>query len=281
MAWARSDRAAVRSASTTDGTLLNVAIDGLLLDIDGVLAVSWEALPGAVDALRRLRDDDIPLRLITNTTTKTRADLAGTLREAAFDVTEEEIVTAVVATAEYLRTAHPGARVFVLSDGDARADLAGIELAAVDDADVIVIGGACDDFTYGTMNRIFRRLMDGAVLVGMHRNLFWKTADGWELDGGAYIAGLEEAADTRATICGKPEKAYFDAALAMLGVAASRAGMVGDDIVNDVLAAQAAGLTGILVRTGKYRAGDERRDDGRPDHVVESFAAVPALLGSV
>ena len=74
----------------------------------------------------------------------------------------------------------------------------------VDEADVIVIGGACDDFTYATMNRIFRRLMDGAVLVGMHRNLFWKTSDGWELDGGAYIAGLEEAAETRATICGKP-----------------------------------------------------------------------------
>src|SRR5688500_8352076 len=124
-------------------------------------------------------------------------------------------------------------------------------------------------------------MMKCAVLVGMHLNLFWKTADGWELDGGAYIAGLEEAADTRATICGKPEKTYFDAALAMLGVEASRAGMVGDDIVNDVLGAQAAGLTGILVRTGKYRTGDERRDDGRPDHVVESFAAVPALLGSV
>ena len=271
---------AVRSGSACDDTLLIVAIDGLLLDIDGVLAVSWEALPGAVDAMRRLRDRGVPFRLITNTTTKTRADLAGTLTEAGFDVVGEDIVTAVVATAAYLSTAHPGAKVFVLSDGDASEDLAGIELVAADDADVIVIGGACDDFTYGTMNRIFRRLMDGASLVGMHRNLFWKTSEGWELDGGAYIAGLEEAADTKATICGKPEKAYFDSALAMLGVTADRAAMVGDDIVNDILGAQVAGLTGILVRTGKYRAGDEDRDDGRPDHVVPSFADVPELLGS-
>jgi HAD superfamily hydrolase (TIGR01458 family) len=130
------------------------------------------------------------------------------------------------------------------------------------------------------MNRIFRRLMDDAALVGMHRNLFWKTADGWELDGGAYIAGLEEAADTRGAICGKPEKAYFDAALTMLGLEADRAAMVGDDIVNDVLGAQAAGLTGILVRTGKYRAGDDARDGGRPDHVLDSFADVPSFLGS-
>ena len=257
-----------------------MAIEGLLLDIDGVLAVSWEALPGAVDALRRLREDGLPLRMITNTTTKTRADLASTLRDAGFDVGDEEIVSAVVATAAYLRDAHPGAKVFVLSDGDATEDLAGVELVAVDDADVVVIGGACDEFTYGTMNRIFRRLMDGASLVGMHRNLFWKTSEGWELDGGAYIAGLEEAANTKATICGKPEKAYFDAALAMLGVDADRAAMVGDDIVNDILGAQAAGLTGILVRTGKYREGDEDRPDGRPDHVLGSFADVPEFLGS-
>ena len=246
---------AARSGSARDGTLPIVTIDGLLLDIDGVLAVSWEALPGSVDALQRLRDADVPFRLITNTTTKTRADLAATLRDAGFDVSDEEIVTAVVATAEHLRVAHPGARVFVLSDGDATADLAGIDLTDVDDAEVIVIGGACDDFTYATLNKIFRRLMDGAALVGMHRNLFWKTAEGWELDGGAYLAGLEEAADIRATICGKPEKAYFDAGLAMLGVTADRAAMVGDDIVNDIIGAQAAGLTGILVRTGKYPTG--------------------------
>lgn len=252
----------------------------MLLDIDGVLAVSWEALPGAVDAMKRLREDGIPFRLITNTTTKTRAGLADTLRDAGFDVGEEEIVTAVVATTANLRAAHPGAKVFVLSDGDATEDLAGIELVTVEDADVIVIGGACEDFTYATMNKIFRRLMDGASLVGMHRNLFWKTSEGWELDGGAYIAGLEEAASTRATICGKPERAYFDAALAMLGVDAAHAAMVGDDMVNDILGAQAAGLTGILVRTGKYRAGDEDHPEGRPDHILASFADVPALVGS-
>ena len=272
---------AARSGSARDGTLPIVTIDGLLLDIDGVLAVSWEALPGSVDALQRLRDAGVPFRLITNTTTKTRADLAATLRDAGFDVSDEEIVTAVVATAEHLRIAHPGARVFVLSDGDATADLAGIDLTDVDDAEVIVMGGACDEFTYATLNKIFRRLMDGAALVGMHRNLFWKTAEGWELDGGAYLAGLEEAADVRATICGKPEKTYFDAGLAMLGVTADRAAMVGDDIVNDIIGAQAAGLTGILVRTGKYRPGDELRDDGRPDHILDSFAAVPDFLGSI
>jgi HAD superfamily hydrolase (TIGR01458 family) len=128
------------------------------------------------------------------------------------------------------------------------------------------------------MNRIFRRLMDGARLVGMHRNLFWKTDEGWELDGGAYITALEEAAGIKAAICGKPEEAYFSAALDGLGVGADRTAMVGDDILNDVVGAKAVGLTGILVRTGKYRPGDEAKHGVQPDHVVGSIADIPALV---
>ena len=254
-------------------------VDGLLLDIDGVLSVSWEPIEGSIETLSWLREQGLPFRLITNTTTHTRDALASTLRDAGFRVEAGEIVTAVVATAEYLRSHHPGARVFLLSDGDARGDLDGVDLVGPNEpADVVVIGGASDDFTYATLNRIFRSLMDGAVLVGMHRNMFWRTTDGLELDGGAFIAGLEEAAGTTAVICGKPAPAYFEAALGMLGVPAARTAMVGDDIVNDVFGAQRTGMTGVLVRTGKFRDADLERDDGAPDHVIDAFAVLPTLL---
>jgi HAD superfamily hydrolase (TIGR01458 family) len=253
-------------------------VDGLLLDIDGVLTVSWEPIPGAIDAIAAFRRQGVPFRLITNTTTHTRAGLAATLDAAGFDVDAREIVTAVTATASHLRTRHPDAGVFVLSDGDASDDLEGVRLVDVERADVIVIGGACDDFTYATMNRVFRRLMDGAALVGMHRNLFWRTRGGWELDGGAYVAGLEQAAGIEATICGKPATAYFDAALELLGLPASRTAMVGDDVVNDIAGAQAAAIHGVLVRTGKFR--DDDLVNGAPDTVLDSLADVPAWLGS-
>lgn len=256
-----------------------MTIEALLLDIDGVLSVSWVPIPGAIDALARLRGAGVPFRLITNTTTKTRHDLAVTLRDAGFDVADEEVVTAVVATAAHLRSRHPGAKAFVLSDGDATADLDGVELVTdAAAADVIVLGGASEGFTYDTMNRIFRRLMEGAELIGMHRNLFWKTADGWELDAGAYLAGLEQAAGVLATICGKPEPASFRAALEALGVRPDRAAMVGDDVLNDVMGAQALGITGVLVRTGKYREGDERSAGVPPDVVIGSIADVPELV---
>ncbi len=255
-------------------------VDALLLDIDGVLATSWQPLPGAVRAMEWLRREGTPFRLITNTTTHTRRGLAETLEAAGFDVAAHQIVTAVVATASYLRTTHATARVFVVTDGDPGEDLEGVERVDTPaDADVIVIGGAGDAFTYATMNGIFRRLMDGATLIGMHRNLFWKTKAGWELDSGAFIAGLEQAAGVTAEICGKPARAYFEAALDELGVPAGRAAMVGDDIVNDVTGAQDAGLVGVLVRTGKFRESDLAL--GAPDVVLDALTDLPAWLEGV
>ncbi len=255
-----------------------VGIDGVLLDIDGVLEVSWEQIPGAADAVAWLRAQGIPFRLITNTTTHGREELAGMVRDTGIEVSGEDVVTAVVMTGAYLRAHHPGARVFLLSDGDPRADLPGVELVE-DGAEVVVIGGAGDGFSYETVNRAFQMLMDGAALVGMHRNLYWRTRDGFELDGGAFIAGLEEAAGVKAVVCGKPSPDFFHEVVAMLGTDAGRTAMVGDDIVNDVLGAQAAGLTGILVQTGKFLPEDLGRAPGRPDLVIDSIADLPAVLG--
>jgi HAD superfamily hydrolase (TIGR01458 family) len=252
-------------------------VDGLLLDIDGVLAVSWKPIPGSVRTIEWLRREGVPFRLVTNTTTYTRRRLAERLGRCGLDVRPDEIVTAVVATAEYLRTSHAGAKAFVLSDGDAAGDLDGVALVDnPDDADVVVLGGAGDDFSYATLNRIFRRLMDGAPLVGMHRNLYWRTAEGWELDSGAYLDGLEAAAGVCATICGKPAAAYFTSALELLGVPAQRAAMIGDDVTNDVLGAKAVGMQGVLVKTGKFRSEDLA--SGRPDVVLDSIADVPPWL---
>ena len=252
-------------------------IDGVLLDIDGVLSISWEPIPGSIGAMAWLRREGVPFRLITNTTTHTRANLAATLRGAGFDVTSDEIVTAVVATASYLRAHHPDAKVWLLTDGDSRDDLEGIDVVGPDHAaEVVVLGGACDAFSYAAINRVFQQVMDGAALVGMHRNLYWRTAEGLQLDGGAFLAGIEIATGAAAAICGKPAPTYFEAVLGELDLTPDRAAMVGDDIVNDVLGAQALGLTGVLVRTGKFSPSDLER--GTPDHVIDALADLPALM---
>jgi HAD superfamily hydrolase (TIGR01458 family) len=252
-------------------------IEGVLLDIDGVLVVSWEQIPGAAQTVRWLRAQGIPFRLITNTTTHNRRELAGILRDAGIDVAGEDVVTAVVMTGAYLRSHHPGAKVFLLSDGDPTDDLPEVQLVE-DGADVVVIGGAGTDFSYERLNRAFGMLMDGAALVGMHRNMYWRTKDGLQLDGGAFILGLEEATGRKAVICGKPSPTFFHEAVGMVGTPLERTAMVGDDIVSDVLGAQAAGLVGILVRTGKFMPKDLAPASNEPDHVIDSIADLPRSL---
>ncbi len=252
-------------------------LEGVLLDLDGTLVVSWEPIPGAIDAVARLRAAGVPFRIVTNTTTHSRRSLAATLREAGFDVREEELFTATVATAAYLRSHHTGKRCLLLAEGDALEDLEGIE-AADEECGVVVIGDAEDKLSYANMNRAFRMLLGGAELVAMHRGLYWMTADGLQLDIGAFVKGLEEAAGVKAVVCGKPSPEFFLGAVGSLGVPAARVAMAGDDVATDVLAAQEVGMTGVLVRTGKFRPQDVERAGSVPIRVVDSVADVPALV---
>jgi len=252
---------------------------GLLMDMDGVLTVSWEAIPGAVEVVDLLRRRGTPFRIMTNTTSHTRAALAEELRRAGFDVAAGEVMTAPVATAEYLRERHPGARVFLLGETGVAGDLEGITLVDEGPADVVVIGGADEAFTFDTINTAFRMLIAGAAFVAMHRNLSWMTSDGLCLDAGAYVLGLEAATGRTAVVTGKPSAEFFGAGLHALGLPPEQVAMVGDDVETDVLAAQRMGMTGVLTRTGKFRQEDLERASGAPDVVVDSIAAAPAALG--
>jgi HAD superfamily hydrolase (TIGR01458 family) len=253
--------------------------DGVLLDIEGTLVVSWEPVPGAQDALRALRNDGFPLRLVTNTTSTTRSDLVRRLREAGIEVDPEDVVTAPVVTAAYLRMHHPGARCLLLGEGGAAEDLDGVELVQGDvRADVVVVAGADPAYTWENLNRAFRMALGGAAIVAMHRNLAWRTEHGMMLDSGAFLMGLEAAAGVEATIIGKPSRDFFQQAVDLLGIPAERVAMVGDDLDNDVLAAQSLGLTGVLVKTGKFRQEALDASDGAPDHVIESIADLPDLI---
>ena len=253
-------------------------IDGLLIDIDGVLTVSWEPIDGVPEALAAVRSTGIPLRFATNTTTRTRAQVAQLLGDAGMPVDVGEILTAPAATAAHLRLRHPDARVFLLNTGDLSDDLGGIDVVDAGPAEVVVIGGAGVEFTHQQLNEAFRLVLDGAAFVAMHRNLYWRTTAGLELDTGAYVRALEEATGVAPVVLGKPSADFFATGVDELGVASGRVAMVGDDLHNDVLGARHAGLLGVLVRTGKFRQDILDASHERPDEVIDSFADLPGLL---
>jgi HAD superfamily hydrolase (TIGR01458 family) len=162
-------------------------------------------------------------------------------------------------------------------------DLDGIELVG-EDANAVLVGGADETpetnlvFSFMNLARAFHELEAGAALYCLHRNRWWQTKHGPLLDAGVFVAGLEYAAATHATVLGKPSSAYFEAALEALDADAPQAWMVGDDIESDVRGAQQHGMRTILVRTGKFRPDAVEESGIRPDGIVSSLAFLPEWL---
>jgi HAD superfamily hydrolase (TIGR01458 family) len=252
----------------------------ILLDIDGVLHVSGEAVPGGGEAVRALRADGHRLRFVTNNTTRARERLADDLRGLGVELGTDELTTTPVVAAGLLA----GKRVLALTMEAVRADLAERVELVERDAEVVLLGGADESdesgrvFSYENLNRAFAELDAGARLVCLHKNRWWQTSGGPLLDSGAFVAGLEYAAGVEAEVVGKPTRAYFDAAVAELGAAAGEAVMVGDDVEADIGGAKAAGLRAVLVRTGKFREESLAAASPQPDGVVASIVDVPAFL---
>ncbi len=247
----------------------------VLIDLAGVLHVGPQAVPGAVRALARLRESGLPLRFLTNTTRSPRGAIVELLRGLGFEVAAAEIHTAVLATRHLVRARGLSPHYLVHPD---IADEVGPSSAS---PDAVVIGDAGPHFTFERMNRAFRLLMDGLPLIAMARNRYFKDPDGLTLDMGAYVTALEYGAGVQAEVVGKPAATFFLGALAELGMAPADAVLIGDDLRDDIGGAQAAGIPGILVRTGKYRPEDEGDGQIQPAAVVDDFAAaVERLLAS-
>ena len=251
----------------------------ILLDVDGVLHVSGEGIPGAAAAIARLREAGHRLRFITNSTTRSRAELAESLRVLGIELDDDELQTTPRAAARALA----GKRVLALTMSAIVGDLEGVELVG-EGADAVLIGGADESdetsrvFSYMNLARAFHELDAGAELYCLHKNRWWQTKHGALLDAGAFVAGLEYAAETEATVLGKPSTVYFNAALEAIDAEPSMTWMVGDDYESDIVGAQACGLKTVLVRTGKFRPDAVERSGVMPDAIISSIAQLPDFI---
>jgi HAD superfamily hydrolase (TIGR01458 family) len=252
-------------------------IAGFLFDLDGTVYQEGRPIPGAAGALEALRRAGVPFRFTTNTTRRPRAALAERLRWMGIEALPGEILSAPAAAADWLR-AQGTRRVQLLVAPETWEEFAGLEV--VDrDPEIVVVGDLGEDWTFPLLDQAFRNLMDGAELLALQRNRYWRTDKGLSLDGGPFVAALENASGKTATLVGKPSPAFFAAAARELGLPHDRIAVVGDDLESDVAGARAAGMIGVAVRSGKYRPQDEEQAREAADAVLDSIADVPQWLG--
>lgn len=244
-------------------------IRGVLLDLSGVLYVGEATLPGARRAVSALQKARLPMRFVTNTTRTPRRVLLDRLADMGFTVSPDLLFTAPRAARDYLvqRELTP----YLVVHPDLAEEFRDFPRSG---ANAVLLGDAGPAFTYERLNAAFRLLMDGAPLLAMGRNRYFRQAEGLSLDQGPFVAGLEYAADSQALVLGKPAATFFEAAVASLGLPPEEVLMVGDDAEADVDGALAAGLQAALVQTGKYRQGDEAAIAHPGAHIFTDIGAL-------
>jgi phospholysine phosphohistidine inorganic pyrophosphate phosphatase len=254
----------------------------VLLDLDGVVYVGDRPVPGAAEAIAWLEREGVPFCFLTNTTSSPRQGIVDKLAGMGIEARAEQVLTPAVAAVAWLRhhgIDHPA--VFVPGATAAEfADLHPVGRDVESGAGAVVVGDLGDGWDFATLNRALRLLVSdpSAPLVALGMTRYWQAEDGLRLDAGAFVRALEYAAGRTAVVLGKPDAAFYGAAVDALGlgagVAADQVVMVGDDVRTDVEGAQHAGLTGVLVRTGKFSSSD-LDTDVHPDAVLDSLADLP------
>jgi len=260
-----------------------MAPHAFLLDLDGTLYTDAGPIPGAVEAMSRLKEARIPHRFVTNTSRRSRSAVVSRLRTLGFDVEAQDVFTAVLAGAETARRAGVQTVTPYVAEA-ALPDLGEFELVGGTSGrasigyrpDAVVVGDLGVEWTYDLLNEAFRLLMEGAHLIALSRDRYFQRRDGLALDAGPFVSGLEYAAGVEARVAGKPSRGFFDGALASLGLdaTAGTVAMVGDDVWSDIRGGQSAGLAGWLVRTGKFRQEILEASGVTPDRILDSVVDV-------
>ncbi|KAI0052759.1 hypothetical protein FA95DRAFT_1579784 [Auriscalpium vulgare] len=269
---------------------MRIPIRAILLDLSGTLHIASNPTLNAPQALQRLRDAQIPLRFCSNTSKESTESLRGRLTSMGLGPREGELYTSIGAVKGVLH-ARGIKRPYVIASETAKQDVLS-DTSENGDADApfdgVVVALAPSELDYAHLNIAFRVLMREhgpqsssrassapIPLIATHRARFLEDKDSrLSLGPGPFVAALENATGTTAEVVGKPERAFFEATLAGVGEREGRVVIVGDDVQNDLNGgALELGLFRVLVRTGKYRPGDESKEGlVPPDEVHDSFA---------
>lgn len=254
--------------------------DGFLVDLDGVVWIGREPVPGSAEALGALAAAGKPVVFVTNNPTHPPAVYAERLGEMGVEASPDRIVTAGMVVARLAAAAvGPGGGVFVIGAeplalmvGEAGAVPLGAEDGA--GAGAVVVSGH-RGFDYAELLTAKRALDAGAALFATSHDPTMPMPGGEWPGTGAVLAAVETASGRRAEIAGKPERHLFEMALSAIEPREGlRVAMVGDRVSSDIAGGRAAGLGTILVLSGTTDREGAALADPAPDHVIGSLAGL-------
>ena len=247
----------------------------VVFDLDGVLYLDKQGIPGAADALRALEDAGWALRFATNNSTKAADSVARHIKErTGFEVSPSDAVSSAMSAASYAAKRHRS--VAVVGSDQLRETLAltGLDVDGADPTAVVV--GLDLALTYQTIDRASKLIRGGAEFIATNMDSTYPTPTGLAPGAGTVVAAVREASGAEPVDCGKPSREF--AKLIMATISTKDVWMVGDRPETDIALAKSSGWTSVLTLTGVIRDPDLVPARFRADHVIRSVALLPGLI---
>jgi phosphoglycolate/pyridoxal phosphate phosphatase family enzyme len=258
----------------------------LVFDLDGVVYLGDTPLPGAIESLNRLADEGHALYFLTNNSTRARVDYSDKLTAMGLPTHPEQVMTSAFATALYLKEqGASGKSVYVVGERGLAAELTaiGMRVLTLDDADKAdyVVAGLDRGLTYAKLQRAHEEItVNGATFVATNRDATYPMERGEIPGGGAIVAPIECSTGVKGVTIGKPEPHAWQRILALAGVDAAEALMVGDRPETDIMGAKQLGMDTVLVLTGVTTPPDlpHLPAEQLPDNVLPDLTHLPELV---
>lgn len=252
-------------------------INGLVIDMDGVLWRGDTPLPGLTNFFHFMHVHSLPFMLATNNATKTPEQYLQKL--AGFgvkSVKRENVLTSSLATAAYLKREYqPGSKVYVVGQDGLREAMHQAGFAVLEDnsqpAD-LVVAGADFNLTYEKLKNAALLIQGGARFIGTNGDLTFPSEEGLAPGAGSILAAIEAATGVKPPTVGKPAPLMFEIALEKMGTRPERTAMLGDRLETDILGGQQAGLKTILVETGVDNKSSVKQKGIKPDIILSGIA---------
>jgi len=271
-----------RDPSTRDAwSRLRIA-KGFVFDMDGVLYRGNQALPGVKETLDALALREKRVMLATNNSMSTPASYVTKLSGMGLDVPAEEILTAGLATRDYLlEHVAPDVRIFVIGMPALSEQLFGgttFEAVSADEAADVVVAGLDLAFDYTKLAAATTAIHRGARFIATNADATLPVEGGLAPGAGSIVAAIAVASGQLPTVIGKPETPLLVQSLHRMDVSAADAVMIGDRLDTDILAGHRAGMLTVLVLTGVSQRNEIAHSEARPDIVVTDLHALVAGL---
>lgn len=249
---------------------------GFICDMDGVIYLGNQLLPGVAEFVNWLNENDKRFLFLTNSSERSPKELRQKLQRMGLDIGEEHFYTSALATAAFLKKQAPGCTAFVIGAPGLLNALYDVGVTMNDvDPDYVIVGETAS-YNYEVITKAVRLVLNGARLIATNSDLTGPTEFGIAPACRSLVAPIELATGKKAYFMGKPNPLMMRTGLQLLGVHSEEAAMVGDRMDTDVIAGMESGLATVLVLSGCTSRTDVNDYPYRPTYILNGVGDIPS-----